>query len=233
MIRRPARYDRFAHLYETVSMEPVYGRGRRLGIDGLRLRPGDRVLDLGCGTGLNFPRLQGAIGERGCIVGVDLSEQMLHQAARRVDRRGWRNVSLVQANAETLDRADLEASAPDAAPRDFDAVLFTYSLSLVPRWQQAWRQATRLARDGARASVVDMQLPRGGARWLAPLARLACALGGSDITAHPWTLLEQEATDVGAWSCCGGHVQVRSGTLARRTGAGARATGVRRHPPLS
>ena len=211
---RPARYTRFTGLYDLISMEPIYRTGRRLGIGGLDLRPGDRVLDVGCGTGWNFPTLEQAIGEGGHIVGVDLSAQMLEQAARRIGRQGWGNVSLVRANAETLDRSNLKTSGVDAAPRAFDAVLFTYSLSLMTDWPRAWRQATALARDQARVTVVDMQLPQAGARWFAPVARLACALGGSDIMAHPWTVLERETADVKEWSLRGGHIQVRAGTLA-------------------
>jgi demethylmenaquinone methyltransferase/2-methoxy-6-polyprenyl-1,4-benzoquinol methylase len=210
---RPARYTRFAGLYNLVSMEPIYRTGRRLGIGGLKLRPGDHVLDIGCGTGHNFPLLEQAIGEGGHIVGVDLSAQMLEQAARRVERQGWGNVSLVRANAETLDQSDLTTSDVESAPRAFDAVLFTYSLSLMTDWPQAWRQSTTLARDQASVSVVDMQLPQARARWLSPLARLACALGGSDIMAHPWTVLERETTHVKDWTLRGGHIQVRAGTL--------------------
>ena len=215
---RPARYTHFASLYDLISMEPIYRTGRRLGIGGLDLRPGDRVLDVGCGTGWNFPLLEEEIGESGLIIGVDLSEQMLEQAARRVKRQGWGNVSLVRANAETLDETDLKTIGVDAAPRAFDAVLFTYSLSLMTNWQRAWRQATTLARDQARVTVVDMQLPQAGARWFSPLARLACALGGSDIMAHPWTVLERETAHVEEWSLRGGHIQVRAGTLGARNG---------------
>lgn len=100
---------------------------------------------------------------------------------------------------------------PPGAP--FDAVLFTYSLSLMTSWDQAWRQATSLARLGGRAAIVDMEPPHGWARFLDPAARLACWLGGADINARPWTLLERTAHDVQSWSLRGGHVQVRVRTL--------------------
>ena len=61
-------------------------------------------------------------------------------------------------------------------------------------------------------TVVDMHRPLGMARVAAPLARLACAAGGSDIHAHPWAALERDCIDVTAVSLRGGHVQVRVGT---------------------
>ena len=74
----PARYTRSARFYDVLSLEwPVY-RGGRLAADRrLGLRPGMRVLDLGCGTGLNHPLIQAAVGPGGSIVGVDSSRQML------------------------------------------------------------------------------------------------------------------------------------------------------------
>ncbi len=57
-----------------------------------------------------------------------------------------------------------------------------------------------------------MESPHGWARAFDPVARLACLLGGSDINARPWTLLETTARDVQSWSMRGGHVQVRVGT---------------------
>ncbi len=216
-MRRPERYGLFAGLYDVVSAEPVYRPGRVRGIEGLRLRPGDHVLDVGCGTGWNFPILHEVVGPSGRIVGVDLSADMLAQARRKVRRRSWANVDLVNADATELALRQVADAARESSDRPFDAVLFTYSLSLIPDWPRAWHATSSLVRAGGRASVVDMQSPVGLARVTTPLAKLACALGGSDIEAHPWTLLEQEATDVDAWSLRGGHIQVRSGTLGTRS----------------
>lgn len=205
------RYTFYAPVYDLVSAEPVYRPGRVTAVEALRLRPGQRVLDVGCGTGLNFPLLRGAVGASGRVVGVDRSARMLDQAGRRAGRRDWGNVDLVR-----IDAAELEADALGGPGREagFDAVLFTYALSLMADWETAWERATALAVPGARVAVVDMQRPEGRAAALSPLARLACALGGADIEAHPWTAVEQHTVDTGSWSLRGGHVQVRAGTLA-------------------
>ncbi|PPK98145.1 demethylmenaquinone methyltransferase/2-methoxy-6-polyprenyl-1,4-benzoquinol methylase [Kineococcus xinjiangensis] len=215
-MQRPTPYTWSAPLYDVLSLEwPVYRAGRVAGVEGLRLRPGDRVLDVGCGTGLNFPLLQRRIGEGGRIVGVDASAAMLGQAARRARRRGWGNVELVEADATAVDPAELRArlGADADGEAGADAVLFTYALSLMDEWPRAWEAALRSARAGARVAVVGMAVPTGAARLLSPLARAACALGGADIDAHPWTALEAELDDVTATSARGGHLQVRAGTV--------------------
>jgi demethylmenaquinone methyltransferase/2-methoxy-6-polyprenyl-1,4-benzoquinol methylase len=80
-------------------------------VAGLPVRPGDTVLDVGCGTGLCLPLLHDKVGPTGRIVGIDASEQMLQVAADRVTAHGWDNVRLVAAPAE---RAPIEGPA-DAA----------------------------------------------------------------------------------------------------------------------
>ena len=106
-MRRTARYRSSARFYDLISGEwPVYGAGRVAAMGLLALRRGDRVLDIGCGTGLNFPDLQRGIGPTGSITAVDASAQMLHQARLRADSAGWNNVRLIEADATALDAGD-------------------------------------------------------------------------------------------------------------------------------
>jgi len=81
----------------------VYRAGREAGVRLLGLSPGDTVLDLGCGTGLNFGRLADAVGPGGTVIGLDRSPAMLRMARRRVDSNGWRTVRLVEADATRFD----------------------------------------------------------------------------------------------------------------------------------
>lgn len=207
---RMLRYARSASWYDRLSAEPLYGIGRERAIPALRLKEGSRVLDIGCGTGLNFPRLLAAVGRSGQVVGVDRSPVMLEVARRKTLHIESGNLALIEADAEQLDQI---AAAPNGPRPSFDAVLFTYSLSLMTHREEAWRQATALVRPGGRAAIVDMEPPHGWSRLLDPAARLACWVGGADINARPWTLLERTARGVQSWSLRGGHVQVRVGTL--------------------
>ncbi|MEO5833655.1 MAG: methyltransferase domain-containing protein [Nakamurella sp.] len=198
----PARYTVSARFYDVLSLERlVYRAGRVAAIEALGLQRGMRVLDLGCGTGLSHPLLIEAVGTTGAVIGVDSSPQMLQQARRRARRHDWLNVQLVQADITELGEVGT-----------VDAVIAVYALSVVPGWERAWARALAHTRRGGRMAVVDLQLPVGAARLAAPLARLACAAGGSDINAHPWTALEYDCTDVTAASRRGGHIQIRVGT---------------------
>src|SRR5262249_45902746 len=121
-----ATYRKKAKHYDITSrFYPAPGypqRSQRLrAVQALDLRPGDTVIDMACGTGLNFPLLQKAIGPGGRILGVDLTDAMLTRAQDRIEANGWSNVSLVQADAADYD-----------FPAEVDAILSTYALTQVP-----------------------------------------------------------------------------------------------------
>ncbi|MDV6264627.1 class I SAM-dependent methyltransferase [Rhodococcoides yunnanense] len=206
-MRRPTPYTLSARLYDVISFEwPVYRAGREAAFELLNLPGGSHVLDLGCGTGLNFAGLQRMIGPTGSITGIDASPQMLEQARRRADRAGWDNVSLIAADATALTTSDL-SEAP------FDAALSTYALSLMTPWQAALETMISATRDGGVVAVVDMQRPVGRAAAWTPLAKLACRLGGSDIEAHPWTAMPERLDKITENAVRGGHIQVRVGRI--------------------
>lgn len=192
----------------------MYRAGRDRGIEALGPQPGEQVLDLGCGTGLNFPLLQERIGPAGTIVGIDRSARMLEQGRRRAARAGWKNVILLQADAVILDPAVIRTAIQGQGGfPESDASLATYSLSLMPEWRRAWANLKALLKAEARVAVVDMKDPEGWARLLTPLARAACALGGADITAHPWQAVDADCTNVIRSSARAGHLQIRAGNL--------------------
>ena len=201
------RYRLAARSYDLLSGEPVYRAGRRLGIAALGLRPGDLVLDLGCGTGLNFAGLRAAVGPSGRVVGLDASTAMLRRAAARTVRAGWLDVELVQADATTTSPEVLL----ERLGRPCDAVLATYTLSLMQPWRAAWLTALAVTAPTGRLAVVDLQRPVGVPRAAVRLAELACRLGGADVEAHPWTAVEQDCTAVRSAQAWAGHLQVRSG----------------------
>jgi ubiquinone/menaquinone biosynthesis C-methylase UbiE len=209
MARQKYRFG--TRFYDAFSGErTVYRLGRAAGIELMGLRPGDTVLDLGCGTGLSFELLVDAVGPSGQVIGLDASAQMLQVAAKRVARFGWTNVRVVQADATQIHSDDL---AVDGVSAQIDAVFSAYALSVIGDHNTVLGHAELLLVSGGLMGIVDMQRPVGPAAIFAPLARLACALGGSNIEAHPWTWLEQRGHNLKKTSRRGGHIQVVVGML--------------------
>jgi demethylmenaquinone methyltransferase/2-methoxy-6-polyprenyl-1,4-benzoquinol methylase len=101
-------YDRRARFYDLAVwgyylMGMPIGKWRRMGVEALELQPGDTVVEVGCGTGLNFALLQKAIGPDGKIVGIDISENMLDRARSMVRDKDWRNVELVSGSVSEFE----------------------------------------------------------------------------------------------------------------------------------
>jgi ubiquinone/menaquinone biosynthesis C-methylase UbiE len=216
------RYSAGARWYDVLSGERlVYRAGRQAGIALLAPGAGDVVIDLGCGTGLNFAPLLAATGPSGIVIGIDRSAEMLAVAQRRIDREGWSDrVRLIRADAAQL-RPEEVARAVTDLRGDGDgranAVFATHSLSVISEREEAWRRARACLRAGARACIVDMQPPHGFWRVLSPLARLACATGGADISARPWRMLDRDAVDPSSVRRAerkGGHIVAVAATLA-------------------
>lgn len=211
---KPRRYTAGARFYDALSGEKlVYRAGRVAGVEMLGLHSGDTVLDLGCGTGLNFPLLVDAVGPDGRVIGLDRSSAMLAVAKRRVASQRWHNVTLLHADATDFSFADLGLGHDSRATSTIDAVISTYAMSVFTDWYTAWDCARRVLKGEGRACIVDMQTPIGPAAIFAPLARLACAAGGADIDAHPWTILERTGIRVSRRQLRGGHIQVVAATI--------------------
>lgn len=80
--RRASQYDRIVRLYRVAGAD--LNKYRRRTVEALRLRPVDTVVDLGCGTGPNFPLLERAFGRIGHILRGDVTDAMPEQARRRI-----------------------------------------------------------------------------------------------------------------------------------------------------
>ena len=211
-------YRKKAKHYEIVShLYPVPGypqRAQRLrAVQALGLRPGDTVVDIACGTGLNFSLIEQAIGPDGRIVGVDLTDAMLAQARHRIETNGWSNISLVQADAAEFD-----------FPTEVDAILSTYALSQVPECGDVIAHGAAALSRGGRWVVLDLKAPDNVPRWLAqPGVALVRPFASIDewIGRRPWetirAAMEDALTDLSWSELCFGTAFLAAGSRGAGT----------------
>lgn len=133
-------YDFWAWSYDATFGRLVHTRQCRA-VEELRLRPGQRILDLGIGTGMTLQQYRDDV----TIVGVDLSAGMLAKAAKKAKEHDLRHCQLVQA----------DAMRPPFAERSFDHVIMTHTVSVVsdPAALMAW--ARRLVKPGGRIVILN------------------------------------------------------------------------------
>ena len=103
--------------------------------------PGERVLEVGCGTGAATAPFAEAVGERGRVVGVDISEPMLAGARKRIAESGLRNITVLQADAQTY---RFEASSFDLITSRFGVMFFADPIAAFSNLLLALRPGGRL-----------------------------------------------------------------------------------------
>jgi demethylmenaquinone methyltransferase/2-methoxy-6-polyprenyl-1,4-benzoquinol methylase len=207
--KKAKHYDVTCRLYPA----PGYPQQtqRIQAVRALGLRVGDQVVDIACGTGLNFPLLEAAIGPGGRIVGVDLTDAMLDRARRRIETNGWSNISLVQADAAEFD-----------FPREVDAILSTYALSQVPECADVIARGAAALRGGGRWVVLDLKVPGKTPTWLGrfgtALVRPFAAID-EWVMRRPWeaihAAMQEELTDLSWTELCFGSAFLAAGSRQR------------------
>ena len=195
--RRAAHYDAELAVFEPLRAEAVAL---------LAMHQGQRVLDVGCGTGLSFALLERELGQTGAIVGIEQSPEMLLLARERVQAHGWRNVTLVGAPAE-------EAQVQGMS----DAALFHFTHDVL-REPRALDNALRHLRPGARVVAVGLQWAPSWA-WPANCFVALAALysvSAFDGLARPWDLLARRLQQFELRTTALGGIYLASGVVGPR-----------------
>jgi phosphatidylethanolamine/phosphatidyl-N-methylethanolamine N-methyltransferase len=136
-----AAYRRYARVYDMV-FGAVLQPGRKAVLDALKLKSGDRVLEVGVGTGISLPLYPRDVR----ITGIDISREMLERARARVARAKLTNVDdLLEMDAEAM-------SFPDAS---FDKVVAMYVVSVVPRPAKLLEELHRICRPDGEIFIVN------------------------------------------------------------------------------
>ena len=133
-------YEKLASVYDLV-FGPTLHPGRLVAMERMGIRPHDRVLEVGVGTGINT-----SLYPTNCqVTGIDLSSSMLEKARERVQREGLRNVRLIEMDAGALTFAD----------DSFDIVYAPYLVSVVPDPVKVVREMRRVCKPGGKIIVLN------------------------------------------------------------------------------
>ncbi len=181
-----AFYGQWARLYDTIATLPGIGSWRERAVDSLELSSGDVVVEMGCGTGANFPYLREQVGFEGTVVGIDFTREMLDRAAERIADEGWANVHLVRGDA---------TAPPIEEP--VDAVLASFVVGMFTDPETAVEAWISLVRPGGRIALLDAtRSTQSRARPLDAAFRLFVAASAPPTTQlryaePPWEALEK------------------------------------------
>jgi phosphatidylethanolamine/phosphatidyl-N-methylethanolamine N-methyltransferase len=133
-------YENLASVYDF-TFGPALHAGRMQALERMGIKAGDRILEVGVGTGINAD-----LYPRDCsVIGIDLSSSMLEKARDRVVRKGIRHVRLLE-----MDAADLRF-----ADDTFDIVYAPYLISVVPDPVAVAREMRRVCRPGGRIVILN------------------------------------------------------------------------------
>jgi phosphatidylethanolamine/phosphatidyl-N-methylethanolamine N-methyltransferase len=133
-------YYEFSHLYDLIFRRVFYPRIARV-IRSLDIPPGARVLEIGVGTGLSLD----AYPSHCQVTGVDLAPDMLERAQDKVNRNGWRHITLEQGDALDLKFED----------NSFDYVMAFHVISVVPDPARMMAEARRVCRPGGVLTIIN------------------------------------------------------------------------------
>jgi len=133
-------YEKIAKVYD-LTFGPTLHPGRLVALEQMGIKPGDRILEVGIGTGINV-----SLYPRHChVTGIDFSTKMLDKARERVARKGLSNVSLHEMDAASLSFAD----------GSFDIVYAPYVISVVSDPVRVVREMRRVCRPGGKIIVLN------------------------------------------------------------------------------
>jgi arsenite methyltransferase len=202
-LRSLQKYRLKAKIYDSTTDGTNTIRHRTIGH--LDLKPGEVVLDVGCGSGVSFPLLMHAVGATGTILGFDQSPEMLALAHRKCAENGWTNVHLQNAFAESV-----------RLPFRPNAILLHYTHDILQS-PQAIDNLLAQAAPGARISIAGM---KNFAWWTGPLTLLSFCKnyawnGNPRGLWRPWRLIEPHLTDYRWRSTQWGMGYMASGSVVR------------------
>lgn len=188
MLYKAKLYDLLTSRFydKKMDLEMVHEARRRV-VSALNLDSGARVLEVGCGSGLNQPLLIKVLGKTGQIVAIDASIEMLKRAKLRAEEHGYADrVNFIHGDARNLDILLKEAGEKD----EFDTLFLTLILTVVPDWRRVFESAYARLKVGGRCGIMDSHWTKSSLiHWL------VLSLYGADSKRPTFVPLQDMAVD--------------------------------------
>jgi ubiquinone/menaquinone biosynthesis C-methylase UbiE len=154
----------------------------------VQVREGDTVLDLGSGGGIDVFRASKLVGEKGRVIGLDATPEMIFRARETAKKYDYRNVEFRLGEIEHM---PIESNS-------VDLVISNCVLNLVPDKQLAFREIYRVLKPGGRIAISDMVATQGGRKIIKPEEWAACIAGAVTYEEYKAILRESGFLDINA-----------------------------------
>jgi demethylmenaquinone methyltransferase/2-methoxy-6-polyprenyl-1,4-benzoquinol methylase len=199
-------YDITTILFRMIGLRMKAYRTRA--IEKLSLQRGNSVIELGCGTGLNFPFLMEKIGPEGRLIGIDLTRGMLDIARLKVERSGWKNVELIQSDIALYN-----------FPEEINGILATGVFGYIPEYDRVIKAASQSLIPGGHIAILDGKQPENLPSWLFKIVlKLGGPFGYSSeyFNVRPWESVEHYFKETSLEKKYGGMIYISAGIASNR-----------------
>lgn len=200
--KRSKNFDLTSKLYAVFGFNEKYYR--KLAVNSLCLSKNDLVLELGCGTGLNFVYMQEKLKNSGSLIGIDISDDMLDQARIKLKKYKWNNVELLNTDVSTY-----------KYPKKLTGVISTFALTLIPEYEEIIESVYKSLGKNKKFVILDLKKPD---KWplflLKFIVMFAKPFGVTLDLANrkPWETMEKYFDEVKTTEYLAGLIYISVGT---------------------
>ena len=181
-------YSSFSRWYDHLPPASYYLEPRKKAVKELYIKEGDTILVVACGTGQLFGPLQDSLNCNGIIIGLDLSPGMLSKAREKIRKNGWKNICLIEGNANELTDRWLSERLEGTEDIQVDASICELGLSVMEDWAKVVDKMMGVTKPGGRIVVMDWYMENLNFR-----GRIINCIGKADITRPTWKYLKSRS----------------------------------------
>ena len=200
--KRAKNFDFTSKLYAVFGFNDKYYR--QLAVNLLELSDNDNIVELGCGTGLNFIYLQKVLKENGALIGIDISNDMLEQAELKIKKYNWQNVELLNIDVSKY-----------IYPKKLTGVISTFAITLIPEYEDIIKKVSESLLKNKKFVILDLKKPNNWPLWLVKIGVFFAKPFGVTMdlaNRKPWEIMEKYFDEVKTTEYLGGIIYITIGT---------------------